>query len=351
MTSSSSSTTEFSSRKKSSSASEELPERRWDRLDEILTRMETSLFDATPQDVCEIGMLYQKTLTDLGKARARGDAILAGNLNGLVGRAYSQIYRKPSLRVMDIVTFYWSEFPRLVRARIHYFLVAFLIYAFSFSIGFLCISHDSKLLDLVIPAKLKSCIEASLYQYGSSTDQMTFTTATLTHNIQVAILAFLGGLPFGLGTIYMLIINGIMLGGIVSMAQGAGRLASTGSLIFPHLSIELITIFLCSGAGFIIAFALIKPGPHRRRDWLAQEGLDAVKIIAGAFPMFILAAFVEAQITPLVSIDVIWRYLIGALLIELILIYLAMGGISLERLKELFRRRSESVDAASPLLR
>ncbi|MFZ2957504.1 MAG: stage II sporulation protein M [Candidatus Ozemobacteraceae bacterium] len=338
------------------SQTDELPEHRWDRLDEILCRMERAFFEATPADISELGILYQMTLADLGRARAKGDNILAGNLNGLVGRAYSQIYRKPSLRVMDIATFYWSEFPALVRERIHYFLVALLIFVFSFAIGFLCISHDSKLLELLLPTKIKSALESGISSTRFGTefalrDQLALSSAYLLANIQFAALAFVGGLPIGLGTIYLLIINGIILGGLASMAHGAGLLLLVSSLLAPHGIIELLAVFLCSGSGLIIAFALIKPGQHRRRDWLAHEGLDAVKILAGTLPLFLFAAMVEAYVTPL-ALAPLWNFLIGAILLELLLMYLALGGISLETMKDFFRKRSRAApEGSTPLLR
>src|SRR5690625_7713552 len=58
----------------------------------------------------------------------------------------------------------------------------------------------------------------------------------LTNNIQVAFLAFAGGITFGLLTVYVLIFNGILVGALAAVFWNAGKSYEFWAYIVPHRS-------------------------------------------------------------------------------------------------------------------
>src|SRR5205823_9217670 len=61
---------------------------------------------------------------------------------------------------------------------------------------------------------------------------------------------------------------------------------------------EFRRVLFRSGAGFLIASALLAPGNRSRRDALIERGRLAVLLALGAAAMLVLAGLIEGFITP-----------------------------------------------------
>ena len=87
----------------------------------------------------------------------------------------------------------------------------------------------------------------------------------MTNNLYVALQAFVYGISAGVGTAYILLSNGLLLGALSALAIQQGQALVYWSLILPHGIIELAAIFLSGAAGLKIGYALIRPQPYRRK--------------------------------------------------------------------------------------
>lgn len=317
---------------------------RWQQLEATLDHLDRHIAGRVePSRLLELGALYQETLSDLGRARTTGDERLQRYLNRLVARAYSHIYRRNGDSILlNGLDFILRRFPALVLERGHFIMTAFLIFLFSSVIGFLCVSADSKLIDLVIPESMRSAISADLAHGKISRDmtdesRLQVSSFIMTNNIKVSFNAFAFGFLFGIGTIYIMIYNGLLLGGLASVYHDAGQAVAFWSLILPHGVIELPCCFIAGGAGLILGYALVDPGRHERFDWLAHEGRAAAKLVAGVVPMLVLAALVETWVTPS-TLPVPVKYLIAAVLLLATVVYLTWPALA-QSLERSFRRR------------
>ncbi len=254
--------------------------------------------------LAELSALYHQTVSDLAKARSeRAEPVLIEQLNLLVGRAYAVIYGRPGIQIMDIVRFFLTDFPRLVRERKHYLFVSVLVFLCGALVGFLCFDMDSKLIGLVIPEQMRTALQQAIAQgkVGGGIDTMQrFNEASriMFHNMEVGFLAFATGLGFGIGTVYLLILNGMMVGGLAAIYHQAGLAAPFWALILPHGAVELPCVFIAAAGGLMLGNALLNPGKYGRREWLNHEGYDAVRLVVGTLPLLVVAGLVETYITP-----------------------------------------------------
>jgi uncharacterized membrane protein SpoIIM required for sporulation len=120
----------------------------------------------------------------------------------------------------------------------------------------------------------------------------------MTNNIRVSFLAFAGGVLLGLLTVYVLIVNGLQIGGILGLCAQFGLADELLTFVVGHGVIELSVIFVAGGSGLQLGWALLRPGPYRRRDALVRAGRRAVRLVAGCVPLLIIAGLIEGFISP-----------------------------------------------------
>ena len=148
-----------------------------------------------------------------------------------------------------------------------------------------------------------------------------FSSIIGTNNIQVSFLAFALGITLGIGTIYILIVNGFNLGALAGLVVHYKNSTYFWALILPHGVSELFAIFVSGGAGLIIGYSLINPEKISRKDSLIVKGKDSLKLIIGCIPILIVSAIIEAYFTPL-NIDHLYKYLFALLVFILLALYI-----------------------------
>ncbi len=314
--------------------------RRWKYLEETLNELEKkSLKNVETKFLESLGRLYNETLCDLGEVQSCNDedVRLELYLNNLVARAYSQIYRKPGVGFKDFLNFFIYSFPNILKKRIHYFIYSFLIFLAATIIGYLCVNMDTKLVQLVVPKTMQSSMKAAHQsgQVGAEFPEylrIKISSEIMFNNIKVSFYAFAMGVTFGIGTIIILIQNALLFGAFISIFETTGNSFIFWSLIIPHGLLELTLIFLCSGAGLILGYSLINSGVYSKKEWFVHEAHDAIRIVMGCIPFFMLAGLIEAYITP-AEIGGIVKIIFGIIVFVFFIAYIIFFGKEEMKLK------------------
>jgi uncharacterized membrane protein SpoIIM required for sporulation len=146
------------------------------------------------------------------------------------------------------------------------------------------------------------------------------------NNVRIGFQTFAGGMLAGLGSVWFLASNGLMIGAVAGYLTQVGFSASFWSFVAGHSSLELLAIVLSGAAGLRLGMAVIAPGPRSRRAALVAAARPAVRLMYGAALMFCAAAFVEAFWSPLTEVPFevkIWAGLAGWALLAA---YFALSG-------------------------
>src|SRR5437016_7048450 len=116
----------------------------------------------------------------------------------------------------------------------------------------------------------------------------------MTNIMSVGFTTFAFGITAGLGTIYMMAFNGLLMG-VIGMACGlSGMSLQLWSFVAPHGVLELPAIFIAGGAGLRIAQGLLFPGVLPRRRSVARAGSESVRLLLGCIPILVAAGLIEA---------------------------------------------------------
>jgi uncharacterized membrane protein SpoIIM required for sporulation len=145
------------------------------------------------------------------------------------------------------------------------------------------------------------------------------------HNISIAFDCFGRGILLGVGTAYTLLYNGIALGAISGYLVGTGRQAKFLTFVISHGAFELVAIAIAGGAGLVLGHALLHPGRRSRLESLAERGMEAIQLAAGAGGMLLIAALIEGFWSPADIPDVL-KVTVGVLMWILVAVYLTLAG-------------------------
>jgi uncharacterized membrane protein SpoIIM required for sporulation len=271
---------------------------KWKRLEELTARISRlRLKSLSGDEVREFGRLYRRSAADLAIAREEvSDQRLVNYLNHLVGRAHGAIYRSESSGFGVFITFLRYEFPAVFRKTFAYSLTAFVIFMLAAAFASAACLVDEGFADRIAPQLRQDIIEHQNWTESVNKSNPLASTSIQTNNITVTFYAFAGGVLAGIGTLWVLASNGLLLGMVMSLCFRY-RFWEIPIFVSAHGVIELTAIFIAGGAGLLIGKALLMPGDLRRIDALVTNGQFAIKLILGCVPMLLIAGLIEGFIS------------------------------------------------------
>ena len=269
----------------------------WSELERLLDEARGRPERLGPEGVLRLGALYRAAAADLAVARRRmpGDPVV-GRLEALVGRGRQAVYADVAPRG-SLRRFATTDYWRLVRARRPALLVAAALLFGPAGLAAVWAIGDPAAALGVVPREFRGAVEPVGDTGMTAGESAAFSSAVLTNNIQVTFLAFAAGLLFGLGTAYVLLTNGLLLGVLAGGAAGAGNGVAFVEFVTAHGVIELSCIVVAAAAGLGMGWALVSPGSRSRGQALVAEARDAVAIVLGTAPWLVLAGLIEGFVT------------------------------------------------------
>jgi uncharacterized membrane protein SpoIIM required for sporulation len=276
-------------------------EAHWAELERLLARSDgNGLRTFEPDDIAALGRRYREVVSDLAIARRDfPDDQLTDWLNGLATRAHLRLYRSAPPSWRGLGRFFTVEFARRFRQAGAYLAVAAALLFGPALAAYVAALVDPTLREALVPANLRQVMQAGrTWTDIEPAVRPAMATLIFRNNIEVAFLTFAGGVLFGLGTVYVLITNGLMLGGVLGAAQFYGVAPLLWAFISPHGYLELTCIVIAGAAGLMLAEGLLRPGLLLRREAVARGARRAVELVLGAAPVLVVAGVVEANVSP-----------------------------------------------------
>lgn len=307
----------------------------WEQLSKLLDRSQNRIEQLSPAEVKHLGALYRAAASDLALAqRAYPREKVTVYLNGLVARGHSQLYRSRPLAINRLVHYITTGFPRAFRQAWPFMLTSFLLFTIPALVaGFITLNDPESALWL-LPADIQRLVpqieQQELWTNIPLEERPYFSSAITTNNVQVSFLAFAGGALAGLMTIYVMILNGLLIGGLTGLTGHYGIGFDLWTFAIGHGVIELTTIFIAGASGLQVGWSIINPGLLRRRDALILAARKALKLIVGCVPILIIAGLIEGFISPNESIPWPVKWGVGITTGLLLYAYLLLSGRTAE---------------------
>lgn len=303
----------------------------WQELDALLARASRrGIRSLDPAQVDRLGSLYRALGTDLAYAQGRYDAQLVEYLNRNIARAHAYVYAPTAQSGWNrIARFYAVDFPLEVRRSIILIaMCAALTVASAVMAYTVTRTHPDDVYAFLpaqlVPAHIRKSLHDSNFAFVAAQAPM-MSAFIITNNVKVAMTAFAGAATLGALTIYIIALNGLMLGALGAAFTNAGFGTDFWITISPHGVIELTAIQIAGAAGLLIAGGVLTPGRLRRKDAIALGARRAAVLFLGVVSMLLVAGTIEGFISPQRwPMDV--RGAIGAISAILLLCYFRLAG-------------------------
>ncbi|MFK7800356.1 MAG: stage II sporulation protein M [Anaerolineae bacterium] len=309
----------------------QLRETDWKQLERLLNQAVKKPDSLSTNDAEQLGQLYRTVTSDLALAQRDfpKDRVTV-YLNQLVGRSHALIYQKRGGSWQKIWHYFKADIPIAFRTSLPYFFIAlFLFFAPAILAGVLT-WIDPDLARFLLPPgaqQLIPQIEEGLLWTEISEDRRPFFSAIIaTNNIRVTFLAFAGGILAGLLTIFVMIVNGLMLGGLLGLTFHYGIGWGLTEFVVGHGVVELSVIVMAGGAGLMLGWSILQPGLISRGDALRLAAQDAIKLVVASVPLLLIAALIEGFISPNEFIPFGVKVAVGLISGAFMYAWLLLGG-------------------------
>jgi uncharacterized membrane protein SpoIIM required for sporulation len=297
----------------------------WTRLEQLTAASNRQGVAALASgELQELALLYRQTASDLAAVRENpGETQIATYLNQLLGRAHNLIYMGRRAKPGGIWEFYKHTYPAIFRAAFPDIVAAFIIFLAAGLTGFLLGMGDASFPRYLLGNGMMDTIEHhQMWTQSIVTVKPLASSAILTNNLVVSFTTFALGITAGLGTVWMLLLNGLMMGVVAVACWDAGMSMSLWSFVAPHGVLELPSIFIASGAGLGLGRAMLFPGEIPRSEAIAAAGARSVRLVLGIVPLLVIAGLIEGFISPS-NLPAALKFSLAAALFTLLTLYLS----------------------------
>lgn len=296
----------------------------WDRLEQLVSSTgRGNVRSLSHRELQELALLYRQAAADLSRVREEETGgELARYLNQLLGRAHNLIYMGRRAGPGGIARFYRDEFPRIFRETFPDVFAAFAVFLAGAVGGFLLSLASPGFSRYLLGGKMIDTIQQhQMWTQSIVTIKPLASSAIMTNNMIVCFTTFAMGVTAGIGTLWMLVLNGLLFGVVNAACWSQGMMLSLWSFVAPHGVLELPAIFIAGGAGLGIARGMLFPGELPRRESLARAGRRSARMVLGTIPLLLVAGTVEGFISPS-TLAVPLKFVLSASLATLLVFYL-----------------------------
>ena len=271
----------------------------WTRLEHLVRRTGRAS-RLSGDEVDELVTLYQRAATHLSLVQTRSpDPVLVARLSNLVSSARAAIAGAHAPAWSQLLRFFTTTFPvACYRTRRWWVPTALVSLAVAFGLGLWVATHPDVQRALLPSSDVRALVNHQFADYYTAHPAHDFAAQVWTNNAWVSAEVLVGGLGFGVLTLFALLQNSVNVGVIGGYMAAGGKTGLFFGLISPHGILELTCVFLAAGTGLRLGWTMIDPGPRRRADAIAEEGRSTIVIALGLVVVLAVSGAIEAFVTP-----------------------------------------------------
>jgi uncharacterized membrane protein SpoIIM required for sporulation len=311
----------------------------WDDFAAGLERARDAPRRLTHQELEELAIAYRQLLHDHALAAARyPETSAARRVARLALEGTRLLVRERAQRPWSIRRFFRRSFPEAFRRLLPLIGLSAALFAVTAFFGLVVTLAAPGVGVAFIGIEAARGLERGRIWTEALTTTIppaVSTSGIATNNISVALTAWAGGALAGLGSLYVLLLNGFMLGSVAGVTLHYAMHPQLLEFIAAHGPLELTLVIVSAAGGLALARGLVAADDRPRAEVLRQAWRDALTLLAGCLPWFVVLAAVEALLSPSPELSPALKAGVGAALLATFL----MVATGARRAPEAARRR------------
>lgn len=281
----------------------------------------------------DMALRYRQVLHDHALAAARFPGTAAARrLQSLALEGTRRLTGEGRRGPASLSSFFSRTFPRAFQRQLGLLGIAVALFLFAAVWGLtLAVLRPALGLSLLGPAAVRGLEEGELWTKSLVTTipPSISSSGIATNNLSVALTAWSGGVLAGLVPLYVVLLNGLMLGAVVGVTLHYSMAGALLTFISAHGLLELTLILVSAAAGLSIGRALVAADDRPRSLTVREAALGSLAVLLGCLPWFVLLALVEVFISPSLAVPAGVKLTLG-LALEGAFLALALRPVPLE---------------------
>ena len=274
-----------------------------------------------------LAQMYTELTSDLAFSRTHfPDATITSMLNAMTLRLHNEIYRGHHEKWSRLWTFWTDEVPLAVYDNRKAMLSALAVFVVFLAVGIISVFNDDGFARLILGDEyvnmtienIKNGVPTDVYNHGSEADSFF---GIMLNNLKVDVISISLGVFTPFATSLVVMYNAIMVGAFTFFFFQHGVFGDALLAIMQHGTLEISTIVLSGGAGFVMGSGWLFPGTYSRMRAFRSKAKQSLKIALSVFPVTIVAAFIEGYLTRHTEYPLPFRLLVIILSASFIIYY------------------------------
>ena len=305
----------------------------WNELEAALAPRSKQSRGTRRADRARVAALYRAACEHLAIAESRSYPVwLIDRLGSLTARGHQLVYAQGDFGIDKLRRLFGVDFPAAVRAHRLHVLIALVAFVGPLLVvgvlsyldpGFVLSLHDAGAVDGY--EKMYGDADGPIGRRTADSDWAMFGFY-IRNNIGIAFQCFAGGLFFGIGSLFVVALNGALAGSVAGYLTWRGHAENFYSFVITHGAFELTGIVLAGAAGLALGHALLVPGRRSRLAALQLAARRAIVIVYGMTAMFVIAAALEAFWSSARWVPVHVKFIVGAACWVAVIVYFLFQG-------------------------
>ena len=266
-------------------------------------------------DAAQMADDYRLLAHDLARARRlMPDSRVRQYLEAAYARAHATLYHEAFRPAQALLSLFRDEIPEVVRWLTPYIIWATAIFVLTVAAGYWMVHSYPDLITLFASPDLIATVDrGQLWTEGilNVVPSSVLSLQILTNNIVVSLFAYCAGFVFGLGTLYILGLNGLMLGAVFAFTGRHGLDGALFRFIVAHGCVEISVMCLSGAAGAAVVEALIRPAHGDRMRSFQIAALRSGKLLVACALLLAGSGIIEGYLSPRADIPLWMRVTVG----------------------------------------
>ena len=283
--------------------------------------------DPSEESPDTLAQMYTELTSDLAFSRTHfPDATITSMLNAMTLRLHNEIYSGHHEKWSRLLTFWTREVPQAVYDNRKAMLAALAVFVFFLCVGIASLFNDADFARLILGDRyvdmtienIKNGVPTDVYSSGGEAESFF---SIMLNNLRVDVMSVSMGIFTPFATSLIVMYNAIMVGAFTFFFFQHGVFSEALLAIMQHGTLEISTMVLSGGAGFVMGSGWLFPGTYSRMQSFRRKAKEALKITLSVFPVTIVAAFIEGYLTRHTDYPLFFRVMVIALSAAFIIFY------------------------------